>query len=245
MKDNFSKQSKEYALFRPQYPGALFDYLISLAKDRKLAWDCGTGNGQVAVALANYFEKVMATDISENQIKNAFQKANITYSIQRAEHTSFHSDSFDLITVAQAIHWFDFSAFYKEVNRTLKSNGIIAVTGYHLARVSPEIDIIVDYFYSEILDGYWDKERNYIDEYYRTIPFPFPEIEAPEISMTSEWNFETLIGFLNTWSAVQHYIQKNHKNPVDIIYEGLKSNWGNDEKKTVSFPLFMRMGRKS
>lgn len=244
MKDNFSKQAHLYSRFRPDYPQQLYDFLLDYLSDKKTAWDCGTGNGQVATKLSSYFEKVFATDASFGQIENATKKENIFYSIQKAEHTSFIKNQFDLITVAQAIHWFDFEKFYKEVNRTLKPRGIIAVFGYNLFKISKEIDEIIDHFYKNIIGPYWDKERKYVDENYSTIPFPFEEIRSPKFYNKHDWEFEHLIGYLNTWSSVQHFITRNQTNPVDQIIAPLKAAWGRELRKEISFPVFMRVGRK-
>ena len=173
MKDNFSIQSDAYAKYRPVYPKELYDFLIPLAPDHKTAWDCGTGNGQVANKLAEFFDHVYATDISPKQIGNAVVKPNIEYRIESAGKTSFSNDQFDLITVAQAIHWFDLDKFYKEVKRTLKPNGIIAVIGYWLIRFNPEINQVIDDLHDNILGDYWDDARKLIEEHYRSLPFPF------------------------------------------------------------------------
>lgn len=242
MKDNFSTHAKQYAKFRPTYPDELFNFLISLVSLKETAWDCGTGNGQVAVKLSEHFHKIYATDISRQQIKNAIKKPNISYKIAPAENTTFVDNRFDLITVAQAIHWFDFSKFYKEVKRTLKDNGIIAVIGYSLIGINPEINKVIEKLYKEILHEYWDKERFYIDELYRTIPFPFTEIEAPEFSVSFNWSFEELTGYLNTWSAVQHYIKATGANPIGLIREDLFNAWGETSRKTVHFPILTRIG---
>ncbi|HUM47823.1 MAG TPA: class I SAM-dependent methyltransferase [Chitinophagales bacterium] len=245
MKDNFSRQSNDYAKFRPHYPKELFDFLIPLVPEHQVAWDVATGNGQVANALADYFEEVKATDISANQLKHAIQKTNIKYSVEPAEHSSFADSTFDLITVAQAIHWFQFDAFYREVRRTLKPHGIIAVIGYPLFTIDNIIDEIILHFYSETLHNCWDPERKYLDEMYSTIPFPFPEIKTPDFSMTYEWTLDELIGFLKTWSAVQHYMSKHHENPVDLVRKDLTAIWKNNEKKPAHFPVILRVGRNT
>ncbi|MEO6166954.1 MAG: class I SAM-dependent methyltransferase [Chitinophagales bacterium] len=243
MKDNFSRQSNDYAKFRPHYPAELFDFLMPLIPEHKVAWDVATGNGQVANVLADHFEEVKATDISANQLKQAIQKKNIIYSVESAEQSSFANSTFDLITIAQAIHWFQFDAFYREVRRTLKPNGIIAVIGYPLFTINNEIDEIILHFYSETLRNCWDPERKYLDEMYSTIPFPFPEIKTPDFSMSYEWTLDELTGFLNTWSAVQHYINRYEKNPVEAVRKELETAWKEDEKKKVSFPVILRVGK--
>jgi len=244
MKDNFSKQAKEYAVFRPSYPENAISFILSQVKDKTTAWDCGTGNGQLAAKLSNPFKKVYATDISENQIANAVKKDNIIYQIVSAENVTFEENSFDLITVAQAIHWFNFDQFYEKVRFTLKPDGILAVIGYNLMTIDENCDKVIRYLYSDILgDKYWDKERKYLDEQYQTIPFPFQEIKAPDFSEKVKWNIDELTGYLNTWSAVQHYIKANDTNPVDEIRAQLEKIWGNEEKKEVTFPTLMRIGK--
>jgi SAM-dependent methyltransferase len=245
MKDNFSQQSDEYAQYRPVYPEAYFNFILSVTRERNTAWDCGTGNGQVAEQLSRYFEKVHATDISQQQISRSVPNNKIEYSVQPAEQTIFPDQCFDLIVVAQAIHWFDFDLFYNEAKRTLKKEGVISIVGYNRPMVSPEIDEIITYFYKDIVGPYWDAERKYVDERYHTIPFPFEEIDSPKTKIALEWNFEHLIGYLGTWSAVKHFIKDRGTNPLEKVYDQLKKAWGNMERRTVSFPLLLKTGRLS
>jgi ubiquinone/menaquinone biosynthesis C-methylase UbiE len=243
MKDNFSKQSNQYAQFRPGYPQQLYDFVLPLVPEKKAAWDCGTGNGQVALKLSRYFDKVYATDLSAVQISNAIKRKNIFYAVEMAEKTLFDQNTFDLITVAQAIHWFNFEKFYAEANRTLKPGGIIAIIGYGIFRINEEINSMIDKFYVETTGPYWDAERKYVDGNYKTIPFPFKEIETPGFEMSYNWQFGQVIGFLNTWSAVQHYIRKNNENPVDKFSVDLRKAWGKVLKRKVTFPIFSRISR--
>ncbi|MEO6220452.1 MAG: class I SAM-dependent methyltransferase [Ginsengibacter sp.] len=222
MKDNFSRHSALYSKFRPGYPKELFDFLIPLVREKKIAWDCGTGSGQVAFKLSEYFDEVHASDISANQIANAIHKDNIYYSLVSAEETLYTKNKFDLVTVGQAIHWFNFENFFSEVNRTLKAGGCIAVFGYNIMQIDKAMDNIIAEFYKVITGPYWDEERKYLDENYETIPFPFNEIKAPVLTGKYNWELEQVIGYLNTWSAVQHYIKKNNENPIDIIYGQLQ-----------------------
>lgn len=243
MKDNFSTGSDLYAKFRPTYPDELFSFLLAQVAARNNAWDCGTGNGQVAGQLASYFKQICATDISQPQLDNAVQLPNITYSKQPAEHTNFTNQTFDLIVVAQAIHWFKFDEFYAEVKRTLKPNGVLAVLGYGVISIAAEVDKVVDKLYTDIIGPYWDKERRYIDEHYQTIPFPFEEIKCPQLVITQHWTVEHLLGYLETWSAVKHYQKQNGDNPVNLIKDELKTAWGNTTEQQVSFPVLLRTGK--
>ncbi len=242
MKDNFSSQSDQYAKFRPTYPSELFVYLNGLVATKKAAWDCGTGNGQVAFELAKTFEHVFATDISQAQLDHALRAKNITYSVQPAEKTDFEDGIFDLIIVAQAIHWFNFDAFYAEVRRTGKQNAFLAVVGYGRIRINPVIDKVITEFYTNIIGPYWDKERRFIDEHYTTIPFPFEELETPTFENIHHWQLEHLIGYLNTWSAVKHYIKQHQQNPVENLLLQLEPLWKDGEIKTVRFPILLRVG---
>ncbi|MDT0644077.1 class I SAM-dependent methyltransferase [Zunongwangia sp. F363] len=241
MKDNFSTKSEQYAKFRPTYPAELYKFLKKNLDATYRAWDCGTGNGQVAGELAKFFEEVYATDISEQQLENAVRKQNIIYSKQPAEKTDFPDNYFDLVTVAQAIHWFDFDKFYAEVKRVLKPGGLIAVMGYGLFSCDAETNKIINHFYRNITDPYWDPERKYLDEDYKTIPFPFTEIATPEFKLELEWSLEQLLGYLKTWSAVKHYENTNRKNPVDLVAEDFRKSFG--EKGKVVYPILFRLGK--
>ncbi len=242
MKDNFSLQSDKYLLYRPSYPAELFSFLLSQLHNRKAAWDCGTGNGQIAAELVYFFDKVYATDISAQQIENAALKQNIIYSVQPAEATNFAANTFDLITVAQAIHWFDFEKFYTEVKRVAKPKAIIAVIGYGLIKTFDEADAVIEDFYYNKLGLFWDAERKYIDENYLTIPFPFQEIKVSKFSNELNWNFEHMIGYLGTWSAVKHYTKAKGENPINLIEQKLKQCWGSETRK-VKFDILLRIGK--
>ncbi|HET8573802.1 MAG TPA: class I SAM-dependent methyltransferase [Edaphocola sp.] len=243
MKDNFSTQSDQYAKYRPAYPPALFEYLNAIVRGKQNAWDCGTGNGQVACELAKTFGSVFATDISRSQISNAFKKDNISYSVQPAEKTSFDDCFFDLIIVAQAIHWFDFEEFYKEVKRTARENALLCVVGYGKLEISEQIDKVIADLYGNILGRYWDKERQYIDKNYKTIPFPFNEIPSPDLVNTQYWTLDHLTGYLNTWSAVKHFVKQNNYNPINEVRSEIKRFWGNEPTRPMRFPLLLRTGR--
>ncbi len=239
-KDLFSSHASQYATFRPTYPKELYDFLFSQVKSFESAWDAGTGNGQVARDLSKKFAKVFATDISDKQIENATRAENIFYSVA-GETTSFSDKSFDLICVAQAIHWFDREKFYNEVKRVARPNALLAIWGYGLLSIDFEIDKHIKDFYVNIVGPYWDKERRLIDEQYQTITFPFQEIKTPPFEFSFQWTLPELQGYLTTWSAVQKFIKANNFNPVDGLIEKIRSQWSS-ETKQIRFPLFTRIG---
>jgi len=240
-KDRFSSQSRSYAAFRPGYPQTLYDFIMKHVKGNQAAWDCACGNGQVAQDLAGRFEKVYATDISENQVANAIKKHNIIYSIAPAEKTSFPGKQFDLVTVGQALHWLDRPAFFNEVRRVSKPGGVVVTWGYSLLSVNKDIDPIVNHFYTEIIGPYWDKERKLVDEQYKTVEFPFERIEVPPFEFSFEWTCDEFLGYVSTWSSVVKYIKQNNEDPTKIIESQIRQRWQNQSLK-VSFPLFVLMG---
>jgi SAM-dependent methyltransferase len=239
-KDLFSNHASQYAVFRPTYPKELYNFIFSHVKNFESAWDAGTGNGQVARDLSEKFKTIFATDISDKQIENATRAENILYSVT-GESTSFHDKSFDLICVAQAIHWFDREKFYSEVKRVAKPEAMFAIWGYGLIAINKEIDIYISDFYRNIVGTYWDKERRLIDEEYKTIIFPFKEISAPQFEFSFHWTLHELKGYLTTWSAVQKFKKANNYNPVEQLIQKIEPLW-NSERMNIRFPLFTRIG---
>ncbi len=239
LKDNFSKQAKLYATFRPHYPQALYQFIYDRTRATHTAWDCATGNGQVAKMLSHKFEKVFATDISEAQLKQAETKHNIYYAIGSAESSGINT-KVDLITVGQAIHWFDLDKFYNETLRLAKAHTILSYWGYGLVRVNKEIDKLFDHFYYEITRPYWDPERKLIDNKYSGINLPLKGKIAAEFVYKANWTLAHFCGYLSSWSAVQKIINKNNINPVDELQLALAPHWKNDLE--VSFPIFLTLG---
>ncbi|MEO9474492.1 MAG: methyltransferase domain-containing protein [Cyclobacteriaceae bacterium] len=244
-KDLFSKQAATYAKYRPTYPDRLYDFIYSYCDHFDLAWDCATGNGQVASVLAKRFQKVIATDISEKQLCEATPHTSIEYARGQAEKTHFPDATFDLITVAQAIHWFDHNSFFKEMDRVLKPGGILAFWGYGLIRFNNPIDQVIDHFYQEIIGPYWDNERKHIELSYRSIETPFQEIDCPPFAITSTHTFSRLIGYLSSWSSVQKFKEANQSNPIELIETELRQAWGTQATYAATQPIFMRICAKS
>lgn len=238
-KDNFSAQSSGYARYRPKYPHALFDWIYTHCKQYQTAWDCATGNGQAAKVLLAKFDIVYATDISIRQLEKSRFAENIKYSVGSAEEPEFTDDSFDLVTVAQALHWFDYEQFFTSLKRVCKNGALFAAWGYNLIKVNKEIDPIIYDFYTNVVGAYWDEERRHVDNEYRNIALPFPTLPCPEFSISYDWTLEHLLGYFNTWSAVQHYIKEKSTNPVDELGERLAPYFNNEPVK-VTFPIFMK-----
>jgi len=243
-KDLFSEQSKTYAQFRPTYPQELFDYILQFVENKKRAWDCATGNGQAAKVLANCFEKVDASDISEAQLKNAVQKENIEYHLCPAEKTPFNDNSFDLITVAQAYHWLNWKKFHDEATRVGKNNSVIAIWTYNLFSTNDKnLNEIIRHFYKDITGPYWDYERRFVDDGYATSDFEYELLPSKNFEIKFNWNKAQLEGYFQSWSSVQKYIKANTRNPIDIIKKNIDDVWNDEDLKEVYFPIFLRIGR--
>jgi ubiquinone/menaquinone biosynthesis C-methylase UbiE len=241
-KDNFSEIAGNYATWRPEYPPELFTCLSSLSSEHFKALDCGTGNGQAAKLLARFYKEVYATDISEAQLKHAVALPNIHYSVSTAEKTDFPARYFDMVCAAQAAHWFKHEVFYKEVERILKPNGVLALIGYGLIEINAEIDKLIKTLYTDILGTYWDKERRYIDDHYKSLPFPYEETEIPSFQIECEWNFTQLLGYLNTWSALNHYKKVNGINPLDELTPALRKMWASEDVvRPIQFPVITKV----
>ncbi len=242
-KDYFSEQSDSYSKYRPLYPLELFRYLSEIVPDTGLAWDCAAGTGQASSGLAEFFDRVVATDASCRQIKNFAQVKGVHKYIASAENSGLNSGTVDLITVAQALHWLNYDLFNAEARRVLKDNGIIAIWSYNLLSISPDIDKVIEHLYWKILKEYWPPERKHIENSYSELPFPFEKIKSPAFCMSAEWSFEHLLGYLESWSAVRKYKNKNGSNPLEQISDVLAREWGDsDHSRRTDWPLTVYIG---
>ncbi len=243
--DHFSRHAQAYAAHRPRYPQALFAHLVSLAPGRERAWDCGTGNGQAAVGLAPHFREVIATDASPEQIASAAPHERVTYAVAPAEKSGIDSASTDLVTVAQAAHWFDLPGFYAEVNRVLKPRGVLALWCYGLFRISPAVDPLLHRYYNDVVGPYWPAQRRFIDEQYQTLPFPFNTTATPPFSMEVHWDLDEVKAYLRTWSATQRFQAAVGGDALADIESALACAWGEPtDKKRIVWPVYLRAGRR-
>jgi SAM-dependent methyltransferase len=243
-KDHFSGHAGIYREARPTYPPALFEWLAAQAPARDLAWDAGCGNGQASVALAAHFARVFATDPSAAQIANAEARPNLDYRVEPAEHCSLASASVDLVTVAQALHWFDLARFHAEVRRVLKPGGVFAAWAYADCRIDTAVDAVKDRLYVDLTGPYWPAERVHVDSGYRTLAFPFPWIATPAFEMHATWTLAQFLAYLRSWSATQRYLKANGINPVALVESDLLDAWGDPASlRLVRWDFHLRCGR--
>lgn len=244
-KDHFSAGSPDYARFRPRYPAALFDWLASRSPAAALAWDVATGSGQAAVELASRFDRVVATDASAAQLASAERRPNVEYRREPAERSSLGAGSVDLVTVAQALHWFDHERFFAEASRVLRPGGLLAVWCYEVFETAPAVDAIVSRFYHDVIGAWWPPERRWIETGYADLVMPFPRVEAPAFALTARWDLDALVGYLGTWSAVQRYRADRGSDPLPAVRASLAEAWGDPaEERLVAWPLKLQAARR-
>ena len=242
-KDHFSGHAADYRAFRPAYPPELFAFLASASPARDLAWDCGTGNGQAAVGLADHFARVFATDASAEQIRNAQPHPRVEYVVAPAEKCPLPDACADLVTVTQALHWFDLDRFYAEVRRVCRPGGVLAATCYYAPAVNPEVDPVLRRW-EDFIRPYWTPERVWVDAGYRTIPFPFPELPAPRFELTLESDLPRFLGYLGTWSATKQFVRANGSDPLDRFGPEFAAAWGDPAAvRSVRWAFNVRLGR--
>jgi ubiquinone/menaquinone biosynthesis C-methylase UbiE len=241
--DHFSRVAGNYAAFRPTYPAALFDWLARQAPGRGLAWDCAAGSGQATVDLAARFAHVRATDLSAAQLAGAPPLDNVDYAAAPCERSGLPDASCDLVTVAQALHWFDLPAFYAEARRVLKPDGLLAAWTYGIAVIEGEaVDAPVRHFYSATVGPYWPAGREHVESGYTTLDFPLTRVTAPPFAMSAHWTLEQLLGYIESWSATGRYLAANGGDPVGALRATLAPLWGQGTRQ-ITWPLAMLAGR--
>lgn len=244
-KDHFSGVAAGYQTFRPGYPPALFDWLATVAPRREHAVDLGCGTGQASVALASHFAEVIAIDPSAEQVARAEPHPRVTYRVAPAEDTGLQAAWADLVVAAQAMHWFDAARLQVELARIARPGAVFAAFTYGLCRVDPAVDAVVDRLYRPVLGPYWPAERAHVDSAYRTLPFPWPEIDAPSFTIVQEWGLDRFVGYLATWSAVTAYRKARGEDPLALVDPALREAWGSAASRTVTWPLVVRAGHLS
>jgi len=241
--DYFSGHAADYAKYRPEYPRALFEWLASIAPATGVAVDCGTGNGQAARGLAEFFDRVEALDASADQIANAHGPANIHFLVATAEATTMPDASADMVTIAQALHWLDHPKFFAEVRRVLKPGGVFVAWGYaRFVADEPVQSMAIESLWKP-LEVYWPPERRLVETAYATLDFPFKELVAPRFAIELDWTPEDLIDYVHTWSASKNYVRQNHGTAIDDFEARLATVWPDGIRRRITMPIFVRAGR--
>jgi len=246
----FSTVACEYSLFRPGYPSELFEWLARAAPATDAAWDCGCGSGQASVPLAAHFSRVFATDSDTEQIAAARPHARVSYSVATAESSGLAADSVDLVTVAQALHWFDVEAFYAEARRVARPGAVLAVWTYPRPQfVDVELDARLAEFYRDVVGQYWPPERRHVESNYTTLPpipkeLGFDELPHPPFALELRWNLEQVLGYVSSWSATTRYRKAEGRDPLPLLRAAIAPLWpAAGEQLPVRMPIVLHAGR--
>lgn len=229
----YSVNAELYQKVRPTYPPDLFEFACDLCAEKKLAWDCATGNGQAAIALSPYFKKIIATDVSREQMEEAPQTPNIEYLIGDEQLPDLITGSVDLVTVATAIHWLDNDKFFKEADRVLKPNGVLAIWGYRGVDVNKELSPFINWLMETHLQSLSPDNLKIAYNGYEAVQFPYKQIIAPEFSVQREWNMEEFANYLLSFYGALQYYSRNKKSLYPLFKDQLKEAWGDPDKKRI------------
>lgn len=247
--DHFSDRAGRYAEHRPTYPPALAAALTELAPGRGLAWDAGCGPGRLTRRLAPHFRRVVGTDASRAQLVGARRLSpqpegrRVAYFCALAERAPIASGTVDLVTAAQAAHWFDLELFYREVRRVADRGARVALVTYGPPTVGPAVDPVLDRFHDGVLADHWPPQSRYVAARYRNLPFPFEELEAPELILEERWSAADLLGYVGTWSGTRALEREEGSGALEAFTFDLLEAWGAPERvRSVRWPLTVRAG---
>lgn len=160
-----------------------------------------------------------------------------------AEDSGQANDSIDLITVAQALHWFDVERFFAEVCRVLRPGGVLAIWSYERTSLPAECADIIERVYQET-DEYWPPERKFVENHYRDFTLPLPEMPARPFEMQLDWTVEQMLAYIRTWSGSQRYMKATGRDPVALYEDELVAAWGKGTRD-VRWPLTLKICQKA
>ncbi len=232
-----------YSKSRPSYPAGLAASLAALAPGKGLAVDVGCGNGQLAVLLAPHFDQVIGIDPSQSQLDHAVMADNLSYLARQAEDTGLPDDSADLITVAQAAHWFDLDAFYREARRVSKPGAALALISYGVPYIEDAVNAVFHKGYWQDLHEFWPPERVHVETAYADLYFPFPLIDFPAQDCRRDMTVEQFIDYITTWSAYAAASARGERERFELFFDVLRSAWRGEAIKTVVWPISVIAGR--
>lgn len=240
----FHQGGSAYARFRPEYPPALVQFLASKSPGRAFAADIGCGSGQLTVQLAEHFGQVAGIDSSIMQITHANTHPRVKYACAPAEQLPLASHSTQLVTAAQAVHWFDLPRFYEEVRRIAAPQALLALISYGVLQLNDELNPLFTNFYQHKIGPYWPAERRQVDSGYTGLFFPFSEEQPAEFSIHKKWNLHELLGYISTWSAVRHASMAGQHDILQNFASKLAKLWGDPTSShDMRWPVRIRLGR--
>jgi SAM-dependent methyltransferase len=241
--DHFSALAARYAAYRPHYPAAVVGVLADRCERHDVAWDVGCGSGQLSVALATRFARVIATDPARAQLDHADPDPRVEYRCASAEASGLPDASAELAVAAQSAHWFDWPRFVVEVGRVVRPGGLIALVTYRNAELAGDVGERLVQYYREIA-SYWPNGRVHVNNHYRDLELPWRAVPAPPIEMTARWTRDEMVGYITTWSATARLVAARGEAPLDELRRRLTASWPDDEPREVRWPLTIKLARR-
>ena len=223
----FSTVARAYANFRPGYPPELFEWLARVSPARDAVWDCGCGSGQASVPLAEHFAVVHATDVAPEQIaaaKAASARALFGRSCRTQRSRTRISGPGDRRPGTALVRRDGVLRGSRTRRAPWRAAGgagtIRGRNSWTRSSTGASSSSIRRW-----LGPYWPPERRHVEDGYKTLPFPFEEVETPEFGFELNWNLEQLAGYASSWSATARYRQALGTDPVPLLRESLEPAW--------------------
>ena len=252
-----STQKMNYDIYRPKYPEEFFQKILDLLPSEKRVnyLDIATGTGALIFPLSSHFSNIsLGIDSSGSQIATALKKVedfklkNLQFNMMDVlEVPNFIAKNqiskFDLITIGQALHWFDIPVVLKMIkNELLNENGILSVLSYaclgYEYNVKDQTKANLGYQryqeWYEIIEKYFDCDRGALMKGFEGSPFKeiFGNMEKDEKIYKNETTDVDFVKYLKTYSAYNCYCDKNSKNagykdPILKLEEEIKKDLAN------------------
>ena len=123
--EKFTGKADLYEKYRPSYPKELIDWLYDNTRAKTVA-DVAAARGKFTKCLTAKPWKITAVEPNDDMRSN-LKIEGVKVVNGTAENTGLENSSVDLVTVAQAFHWFDEEKFKAECKRILKPGGRTAI----------------------------------------------------------------------------------------------------------------------
>lgn len=265
------KEAVLYKKYRPCTPPIIVEKIMKYVIEKQpgqleMMVDVGCGSGQNTLLFAEYFDRILGTDISPSMISVVTNDPtippNTSFSVSPAEKIPVPDGSVNVVTAAQCFHWFDHLAFHQEMNRVLKPNGVVALIGHELDYIAvPEdekkskelLDAISEYF--DKLSPYFQKALLPLLDGYASLSFPYEDaVRQVSIQCDSPITLADYFGILDTYSQYQKWCveqptealaarEKLSKSLATIL--GVKNEKSFDKvQTTLRLQMFLLLGRK-
>lgn len=229
----------------PLYPKEVYSYLAFMCKFNDCALDCGSVRSEVATALARKFKHVIAVSAEKRNVHNTPRYENVEYVVACPDEFNFAKESIDLLVVTDMNRQINLVKLLQTAHHDLRQHGIIALLCYERPEIDLALDSALKQFHNEVLKCFFplSTEKMWFD-----IEKHFPlyeEIHAPIFWSSIYWNFENLVTYINTWPAVQNFIDINNQSPLFEIINDLREKWGSEtETKIINWRLKLQILKK-